>query len=41
MLFARCENCNKALRKMASKSSLSEEPEETSESEVKNYYDKQ
>jgi hypothetical protein len=38
MLFARCETCNKPLRKMASKSSLGEELEETSKNEVKNYY---
>lgn len=37
MLFGRCEACNKPLRKMASKTSLGEEPEETPESEVKNY----
>lgn len=38
MLFGRCETCNKALRKMASKTSLGEEPEETSISGHENYY---
>lgn len=38
MLFGRCENCNNPLRKMASKTSLGEEPEETLNNGVKNYY---
>lgn len=38
MLFGRCETCNKALRKMTSKTSLGEEIEETSINTLKNYY---
>lgn len=37
MLFARCETCNKPLRKMASKASLGEESEENLNNEVKYY----